>query len=222
MSNNADQPRDPDGRWGKKRAGGVAGAALLAGLMAASGGGGATTGSVGTALETAGQRAVHAKTMRQSRNAAKRGNERKAWNRMGLRRVRNDVKRTLRCSAHSYGEVQEFFLRHPCETLRQRLFAVGDSEGNIIAVSLMWVTMPSRADVSRLRRVEDTYGTGDVTPVGTQLLGFGGFRFTGKHYESRRKGSQFVITETEPVRGNPSNRVLDDVAVVANLLPAPS
>lgn len=140
---------------------------------------------------------------------------------MGLRRVRNDVKRTLRCSAHSYGEVQEFFLRHPCKKLRQRLFAVGDSEGNIIAVSLMWVTMPSRADVSGLRRVEDTYGTGDVTPVGTQLLGFGGFRFTGKHYESRPKGRKFIITETEPVRGDPSNRVLDDVAVVANNLPAP-
>lgn len=188
--------------------------------MVAAGGGG-TTSSVGAALDTAGQRAVHAKTMRKSQNAAKRGNERKAWERMGLKRVRNEVKRDLQCPAQSYGEVQEYFLRHPCKKLQQRLFVLADPEGNVIAVSLMWVTMSSRTDASGLKTVEDTYGTGDVTPVGTQLLGFGDFRFTGKHYESRQKGSQLVITETEPVRGHPSDSVLDDVATIANLLPAP-
>lgn len=85
----------------------------------------------------------------------------------------------------------------------------------------MWVTMPSRSEATKLKRVEDACGTGDVTPVGTQLLGLGGVRFTGKHYESRLAGSQLVITETEPLQGQPSDSVLDDVASIANLLPPP-
>lgn len=189
----------------------------------ASGGGGGTAGSVGTTLDSAaGQRVTQVKSTRSSRNAAKKGNEREAWDRMALRKVRNEIQRgDLHCAAQSYGEVQEFFLRHPCEKLQQRLFPLADDRGNVIAVSIMWVTMPSRADATELKRVEDTYGTGDVAPVGTQLLGLGDVRFTGRHYASRRTGSQLVITETEPLRGQPSDSVLDDVAAIANLLPAP-
>lgn len=189
----------------------------------ASGGGGGTAGSVGTTLDSAaGQRVTQVKSTRSSRNAAKKGNEREAWDRMALRKVRNEIQRgDLHCAAQSYGEVQEFFLRHPCEKLQQRLFPLADDRGNVIAVSIMWVTMPSRADATKLKRVEDTYGTGDVAPVGTQLLGLGDVRFTGRHYASRRTGSQLVITETEPLRGQPSDSVLDDVAAIANLLPAP-
>lgn len=215
------QPRDAQGRWTKKAAGGLVGTTLLAGLMASAGGGG-TTESVGATLDTAaGQRGTLVKSTRSSRNAAKKGNEREAWDRMALKKVRNEVKRDLECAAQSYGEVQDFFLHHPCRKLQQRLFPLADDDGNVITVSVMWVTMPSRSDATKLKRVEDRYGTGDVTPVGTQLLGFGDFRFTGQHYESRQAGSQLVITETEALQGHPSGSVLDDVASIANLLPPP-
>lgn len=220
MPGNPDQPRDSKGRW-TKTASGTVGAAVVAGLMVAAGGGG-TTASVGTSLETAaGQRVTQAKTTRSSRNAARKGNEREAWDRMGLRRLRQEVKRDLPCVAQSYGEVQQYFLRHPCKKLQQRLFPVADAEGNVIAVSVMWVKMPSRSDVAGLKRVEDEYGSGDVIPVGTQLLGFGDFRFTGEHYDSESNGSVLTIAETEPVSGNPSDALLDGVASVVVVLPPP-
>ncbi|MDI2031376.1 hypothetical protein QFW96_22295 [Saccharopolyspora sp. TS4A08] len=193
----------------------------MAGLMFSTGGGG-TTASVGTSVESAaGQRAVQAKNTSNGRNAARKGNEREAWKRMGLRRIKNEVRRDLSCVAQSYGEVQEYFLSHPCKKLQQKLFPVADAEGNVIAVSVMWVRMPSRATASGLKRVEDEYGTGDVTPVGTQLLGFGGFRFTGEHYDSDQDGTLLTIAETEPVSGHPTDTLLDGVASVAVALPPP-
>lgn len=216
-----DQPRDHDGRWIKgKAAGGVVGAALLAGLMAAAGGGGATA-SVGAALDAAaGQSTVDAETA-SSREAAKKGDRTEAWRRMALKEIKKDVKRELRCAVQSYGRVQQFFLSHPCDKLDQFLFAVSDTQGDIIVGSVMWVKMPSNATAAQLKQLEDTYGTGDVTPLGTEVLELGSFRFTGKHYASRADGSLVVIVETDPARGRPSNTLLKEVATVADVLPPP-
>lgn len=187
-----------------------------------SAGGGGTTASVGSSVESAAaQRGTQVKTTRSSRNAARKGNEGEAWKRMGLRRLRQEVRHDLSCAAQSYGEVQQYLLRHPCKKLQQRLFPVADGEGNVIAVSVMWVRMPSRTTASGLKRVEDEYGTGDVIPVGTQLLGFGGFRFTGEHYDSDQDGTLLTIAETEPVSGHPTDTLLDGVASIATALPPP-
>jgi hypothetical protein len=67
--------------------------------------------------------------------------------------------------------------------------------------------------------VEDTYGSGDVTPFATEALGLVGFHFTGKHYKSRQDGSLVVIAEADPLRGQPSNNLLREVATVADVLP---
>lgn len=215
-----DQPRDSKGRWTKITSG-TAGAAVVTSLVMSAGGGG-TTASVGTSAESAaGQRVTQVKNTRSSRNAARKGNEAEAWKRMGLRRLRQEVRRDLSCVAQSYGEVQQYFLQHPCKKLQQRLFPVADGRGNVIAVSVMWVRMPSRTTASGLKRVEDEYGTGDVIPVGTQGLGFGGFRFTGKHYDSDQDGTLLTIAEAEPVGGSPTETLLDGVASIATALPPP-
>lgn len=233
MAYDPNQPRDSKGRWTNKAVGGAVGAALLAGLMTAAGGGGATA-SLGSALDTAASRSAteskgasntksktRSRSTSKSRDAAKRGNETEAWKRMGLKKLRQEVKRILQCPAQSYGQVQEFFVEHPCDKLHQRLFPLEDGHGNVLAVSVMWVTMPSSDEAAELKKVEDVHGTGDVMPVGTQALGFGDFHFTGKHYESRRNGSLVVIAETEAVSGHPSEQLLDGVATVADVLPPP-
>jgi hypothetical protein len=84
---------------------------------------------------------------------------------------------------------------------------------------IMWVTMPSANDAARFIRLEDTYGSGDVTPFGTEVLAAGGIHFTGKHCRSRRDGSLVVIAETEPVRGEPSDAFLQATVDVADVLP---
>jgi hypothetical protein len=213
------QPRDERGRWTKgKTAGGAVVAALVAGLMAAANGADVTT-SVGTALDTAAsQSSVDAETA-SSREAAKKGNEKEAWQRMALKEVERKVKDDLRCAVQSFGQVQQFFVSHPCQKLGQVVYALEDANGNDIIGTVMWVTMPSADDAEQLQQLEDTYGTGDVTPFTTEILGLGGVKFTGQHYRSRRDGSLFVISETEPLRGRPSNELLLEVATVADVLP---
>lgn len=193
---------------------------MVAGLMAAAGGGDATT-SVGAALDAAAsQRTMEAETA-SSRRAAKRGDRTQAWRRMALNEITSDVKDELRCGVQSYGQVQQFFLRHPCDELDQLLFAVSNAQGDVIVGTVMWVKMPSRALAAQFKQLEDTYGTGDVTPFGTEVLELGEFRFTGKHYQSRLNGSLVVIAETEPVHGRPSDTLLKQVAMVAAVLPPP-
>jgi hypothetical protein len=84
-----------------------------------------------------------------------------------------------------------------------------------------WVKMSSEDEATHLKTLEDTYGTGDITPVATQVLGLGGIRFTGAHYASRRDGSLVVVSEAEPVRGTPSTTLLNNAPKVAAVLPPP-
>lgn len=236
MSFDPNQPRGDDGKWidtgrsqRKQGGGAVVGAAVLAGLMAAVGGGDATV-SIGAALDTAtSQNTVEAKTSQKStevktargQDAAKKGDRIKAWRQMGLKEVDHRLWRGLRCAVQSYGQVQQFFLHHPCDKLDQLPFVVSDPQGNVIVGTIMWLKMPSTTEAAQFLRLEDTYATGDVTPFGTEVLGRGGIRFTGRYYKSRPDGPLVVIAETEPLRGNPSETLLKGVATVADVLPPP-
>lgn len=207
---------------GKKKAktgGAVLAGALLAGLAAAANGGGATA-SIGAGLDAATAARADARTASSERDA-RAGNEARAWRRMGLREIRKIARQRLRCPLQSYGQVREFFLRTPCDSLDQVLIPLADDRGNVLVVSVMWVRLPSAADAADFQRLEDTYGTGDVTPVATELLRAGGIRFTGRHYRSRRDGRLVALAEAEPLHGRPSATLLDDAAAIAVVLPPP-
>ncbi|GLY69537.1 hypothetical protein [Amycolatopsis taiwanensis] len=211
------QPRDSRGRWTKGKAAG-AGVALVAGVMTAAGGADVTT-SVGAALDAGSSQGTAEQKAANGRKSAQKGNESEAWQRMALKEVRREVKRGLRCAAQSYGEVRQFFLTHPCNKLDQQLFALSDTQGNVIAGSIVWVTMPSAEVAAQFKELEDNYGTGDVTPFGTEILELSHFRFSGKHYKSRLDGPLVVIAETDRLRGAPSDAMLNEVASVADVLP---
>ncbi|GAB3360604.1 hypothetical protein [Amycolatopsis echigonensis] len=212
------QPRGPDGKWIKT--GGVFGAAVLAAVMAAASGGDAVT-SVGAGLDAATTRSVSDADTATSKKAARNGDRAEAWRRLALKEARKEIKKDLRCAVQSFGRVQQFFLRHPCDKLDQLLFVVQDETGNTIAGSVTWVKMPSPESAGQLRTLEDTYGSGDVTPFGTKVLEAGGFRFTGKHYRSRLDGKLVVIAETDPIKGRPSDAFLNQIPDVADVLPPP-
>ncbi|TCO50740.1 hypothetical protein [Actinocrispum wychmicini] len=216
MPFNPNQARGADGKWIKT--GGALGAALVAGVLAAAGGGDVVT-SVGAGLDAAAGRSTGSTNRATSRQAAKTGDEAKAWERLALKELKKDVRHRLRCAVQSRGQVRQFFVKHPCDKLDQFLFAVSDAKGDVVVGSVMWVKMPSSAAATQLKQLEDTPGTGDVTPFGTEVLQLGGFQFTGEHYRSRLDGSLVVIAETEPVRGHPSDSLLNDVATVAVVLP---
>lgn len=119
----------------------------------------------------------------------------------------------------SYGQVRNFFLRNHCRSLRRELFALADPDGDAIVVSIIRVGMRSSHDARRLWDLIDVYGTGDIVPRASVVLGLRGIDFDGKHYASRRRGRSLVIAETEPVSGTPSDAFLEGVAKIATWFP---
>ncbi|GAA4889082.1 hypothetical protein [Saccharopolyspora cebuensis] len=211
---------------GPKKAAPFVAAAVLAGSVAATGGGiGAGTASLGTTTSTgaahSGANQVIKMRKFEGKRAARAGKAAEAWKRMGLRRSRESFDDQVECVTHSFGEVREFFVRNPCRSLEQALYGVGDGAGNVAAVSVSAVTMPSRNQVWTFKRLIDTHGTGDITPLGGPLLKAYDVRFTGHHYDSRTQGKRLVVAEAEAVSGQLSGDALDAIAEVAALLPLP-
>ncbi|MEV7549980.1 hypothetical protein AB0N89_10180 [Amycolatopsis sp. NPDC089917] len=206
------QPRGPDGRWIKYKYG--AGALATAGVVVAAtngiGGGGAAS------LDSAASQALKGKSS--SKKSAQKGRHSEAWQRLGWRQLKKTAKRELKCGPHSFGEVQRFFLRHPCVDLDRMIVTVGDGAGNTIAVSVAWVKMPKASEASELKRLLDKDGTGNVALYGEVRHGS---RFTGENYDSRLAKKLVVIAESAPVAGRPSEATLETAVEVAVEFPAP-
>ncbi|MGH3757393.1 MAG: hypothetical protein ACRDTB_06415 [Actinophytocola sp.] len=54
--------------------------------------------------------------------------------------------------------MREFLARTPCQRLNRMLFALGD--GNIAVLAVSWVEFRGRTAARRFRDISDTYGTG--------------------------------------------------------------
>jgi hypothetical protein len=180
--------------------------------------GGGLTDSLGAVLDSASSQSADAETASSQR--ATRDEER-AWRKVAVKKIKQTIKQHLQCVVQSRGQVRQFFARTPCASLDEMLFALADTHGNVFVLSVVWVRMTSASDAKALEDLDNTYGTGDVTPIATEVLQLGGIRFTGQHYASRRKGTLVVIAETEPVSGQPSATLLNDTALVASVLPPP-
>ncbi len=192
--------------------------ALTAGGTAVSGAGAAGSAAGSVAAQSVQTRVTN------SRSAARRGQTSEAWRRMGLRvvtrAVNREIRRELECTTPSYGQVREFFLRTPCRSMQQTQPVLCDEQGNTIAVSITWVRMPTAVSAERLKRLVDSDGTGNVSPI-TGEASETGVRFTGTHYTSRRTGSLVVIAEAAPGGKWLGADMLDGVAEIAAEFPPP-
>ncbi|WP_233598756.1 hypothetical protein [Amycolatopsis sp. WAC 01375] len=206
------QPRGPDGRWIKYKYG--AGALATAGVVVAatSGIGGGTAAS----LDSAASQALKGKSS--SKKSAQKGRHSEAWQRLGWRQLKRTAKRELKCGPHSFGEVQRFFLRHPCVDLDRMAITVDDGAGNTIIVSVAWVKMPVASEASDLKRLVDRDDTGNVALFGEVRHGS---RFTGENYDSRLAKKLVVIAESAPEAGRPGEATLETAVEVAVQFPAP-
>lgn len=209
---------DPQGRIRPRhnRKGGKAVVAALAVGALAAGGTGLTTGG-----GTAGGSATSAHGKSAGKDAARKGQRGEAWNRIGLRQLRQTAHVATACGSHSYGQVQQFFRKHPCRKLDRLLLAIGDTRGNTVVVSIAWVRMPTASTAAELKELADTDGTGNVEPLAAGALGLAGVEFTGQYYGSRRDGSLVVIAEAAPGGGRPAPAAMDDAAEVAAEFPPP-
>lgn len=192
----------------------VAGA-LLAGVLAA-GGGGLGGAASGGAVAGVGVQARVAS----AKPSARQGKRADAWQRMGLRSPRDKFEVGLECVANSYGQVRLLFLAMPCRSLDRALMVLTDGHTTMV-VSVYWVRMRTSATAEALKRMADTFGTGNVTPIAGALLDVGGLDFTGRYYDSRRSGRLVVIAETEPLTTLANDDTLHAVVDVAKEFPPP-
>ncbi|MGA6165110.1 hypothetical protein [Amycolatopsis magusensis] len=190
-------------------------AAATAVIVAMSGSGviGGGTASVGSGSGSASKAG--------GKDAARKGQHSNAFRQLKLKNIRKKVQRELHCARHSFGQVQQFFLSNPCRELDRMLLAAGDEQGNEIAVSIAWVRMPRVSGATEFQSLVDVDGTGNVSPLGSAVLGLAKIEFTGRYYDSRRDGALVVVAEATPIGGRPSEELLHDVADVADEFPAP-
>ncbi|WP_233621771.1 hypothetical protein [Amycolatopsis sp. WAC 04182] len=206
-------PRDSRGRFTSR--GGLA-AAATASVVAVGGVSVSAGGGSAVSLDSAASQALKGKSS--SKKSAQKGRHSETWQRLGWRQLKKTAKRELNCGPHSFGEVQRFFLRHPCVDLDRMLVTVDDGAGNTIAVSVAWVKMPRAGEASDLKRLVDKDGTGNVVLFGEAPPGS---RFTGKNYDSRLAKKLVVIAESAPASGRPSDATLETAVDVAAEFPAP-
>lgn len=204
----------------KKGAGLFVSAVVVACAVAATGGGLGGAASVGGAADSAVSQGVRTGKAN-SKDAARKGQQDEAWRRVGLRVTKKSIRQELDCIAHSFGQVQQFFVREPCRSLQRALLAIGDAQGNTVVVSIAWVRMPTAASAGRFKRLVDTDGTGNVSPIASEVLDLRGIRFTGQHYDSRSATALVVVAEAAPGGGQPEAEVLDAAAEIAAEFPPP-
>ncbi|MDV6011013.1 hypothetical protein F8178_00720 [Haloechinothrix sp. LS1_15] len=197
----------------KKGGGAFVAGAVLATAVAAHSGALGGSAAVSSSVSVGTQAAASAKV------AARSGNRSAAWRHLGIRVAREVARHNTDCAAHAYGQVRQYFAGSPCQSLDRVLLTLADDAGNSMVLSVSWVRMPDAGEAIRLKELVDTYGTGNVAPIGMAALEEQGITFTGQHYDSRRDGSLVVIAESEPASGRPSTDALDTAAEVGAQFP---
>jgi hypothetical protein len=218
---------DGDRRGGssstRNKGSGAAAAVVVAliGAVAVAGSDGIGRTSPGDAKDPAVIRTVQARTVA-AKVAARKGHYDEAWRRLTLRGGRRLVDPTPHCAAVSFGRVRSFFLTTPCRSLQRSLLALNDPpRHDTIVVSIAWVRLPTAGDAQRLRRLVDAPGTGNVSPIASNLPDLRSARFPGEYYASRQSGSLVVIAEATSTRGHPGAVALLSAAQVAAEFPGP-
>lgn len=202
------QPRD---RWGRWRSSMLPAGFLLTAVLgiaavgggigggAAGAGSSASAGASGSGASTS--RGVRAKDRTQdgtARRLARVGRE--------VRRLDGDVRSD--CTGVSYGRVREYFADSPCAAVGRASFEVRE-RGARVVVAVAVVEMTSTADAVALKRLVDTYGTGNVRELRTPR----GVRWTGRYYMSGRDDMTVVNAQAEPVGASAvAARLADAVA----------
>ncbi|HEX6340440.1 hypothetical protein [Umezawaea sp.] len=212
---------------GKKKKKGNSGVVVAASVLALGlvgyGGGGALVGSGGGGGAGAGSsRAADLRTRKaEGQRSAREGDPVGAWRRMGMRRLRQEVRTQAECLSASHGRVREFLARTPCASLDRAILTVGDDAGNSAVVSIAWVGFRRAGDVRDFKAVIDVHGSGDVRPLGSSLLGLADIAFTGQNYGSDVTGTSLTVAEAETATGVLDHDTLDALAEVAAHLPRP-
>ena len=119
------------------------------------------------------------------------------------------------CAAHSYGEVHDFFVTHPCSLLSRVVFELRDKHWNVVLVATSRVDMPTTGEASELKTLVDTGGTGNVTELSREKGPYRSVHFEGLGYDSDLDEWTVRNIQVQPVGWWPGvallNEIRDDV-----------
>lgn len=139
----------------------------------------------------------------------------KTWEQKGMRYIRQAAKSDASCVIASHGHVQQFLAQIPCRSLRRYIFAGSDVSGDTAVVSLVKVTMYDKTQAVEFKHLLDLPASGDITPLGADILKRAGIKFTGMHYASTLDGTTVIAAEAEPDGGASTAASLKKMATVA-------
>lgn len=111
------------------------------------------------------------------------------------------------CTAHSYGQVQAFFARTPCVSMRRSLFST-EQDGRAVVVAASTVTFddPTRAaDYFRLVTADGTGNINDLLREGTRYPGSPS-KLPVAAFASRQDGVRVLVAEAAFVEGRSDNQ----------------
>ncbi|WP_461144894.1 hypothetical protein [Salinifilum aidingensis] len=190
---------------------------LSTGLGGAGGLGGSIGGTAGSSAFSAAESTIvrhMSKNLGKAKKEARRGESKKAWQRLGLRRgqkTRRTPQEPAECVTFTYGQVQEFLIENPCRGLHRAQFPVS-YDGGSMSVLTSRVRFRSTWDAVEFKGLIDRHGTGDVRAVLPHP------RFTGHHYGSHRERRTVFLAEAEPAEPGVPDEVLDSTAEAATTL----
>lgn len=115
------------------------------------------------------------------------------------------------CATHSYGQVHDFFVSHPCALLSRVVFELRDKHWNVVLVAISRVDMPSAGEASALKKLVDTGGTGNVTELSREKGPYRSVRFAGLGYDSDLDQWTVRNIQVQPVGWWPGVAVLNEI-----------
>jgi hypothetical protein len=124
------------------------------------------------------------------------------------------------CQGHAYDAVAGFFASSDCARLSRSLWSA-DAGGQPAVVSLSRVTMPDVANAQALRSLADTDGSGNVSDLLREGVGYDGgpTKLSRAQYASAQQGTAVTIVETSWASTAGASSALDALASSALSLP---
>ncbi|MEO7262516.1 MAG: hypothetical protein ABI047_14875 [Jatrophihabitantaceae bacterium] len=107
------------------------------------------------------------------------------------------------CAAHSYGQVQVFFARTPCSSVRRSLFSM-EQDGRSVVVAASAVTFDSPERAAGYLALVTSDGTGNVNDLlreGTRYPGSPS-KLPPAAFASRQDGVRVLVAEAAFVQGS--------------------
>jgi len=115
------------------------------------------------------------------------------------------------CVAHSYGKVQNFFTSDDCVYLIRASGEFRNQSRNVILASFSWVEMPTTDEATRLLKLVDAAGTGNVTELSRETGRHRSVRYTGQSYISDINKQAVWNAQVQPVGWAPAPALLDEI-----------